>query len=128
MSVPPKARVPVRCSCGKASWGDTKTQVKVLWVCLLILNVSAPSGWAQEAPEGKDEFTSGDAQPQEAEETEGTEGTEEAAPPVRKKVKGAPSAEETKGSRAQRRFEADVVSKSYYRDRLNGEPLQVDPD
>ena len=98
--------------------------MKVLWVCLFILNVSGPVGWAEEAQEGKDEFISGDAQPQEAEEAEGAE---EARPTVRKKVKGASSAEEaTKGSRAQNRFEADVVSKSYYK--RNGEPLQVDPD
>ena len=52
--------------------------------------------------------------------------SEEAAPPVSKKAKNVNRAKEAEGSKAPNRFEADVVSKSYYR--VRGEPLEVDPD
>jgi hypothetical protein len=51
----------------------------------------------------------------------------EATAPVKKKAKGNRAREkETEGTEAPNRFEADTVIKSQYK--LNGEPLEVDPD
>jgi hypothetical protein len=51
-----------------------------------------------------------------------------AAPPPKKSVKRGKRAgeKETEGSQAPNRFEADPIIKSKYR--LDGQPLEVDPD
>ena len=80
--------------------------IVLLWVCAAI------------AEEPAVQKVGGDEQPQ---------AEADAAPKVKKKAKGNRAREkETEGTEAPNRFEADTVIKSHYK--LNGEPLEVDPD
>lgn len=68
---------------------------------------------------------------QSEEDLEGAAGKHTESAPVQKDVpkkeaRGSSNAKEAEGSKAPNRFEAGIVNKSHYR--INGEPLEVDPD
>jgi hypothetical protein len=94
---------------------------------LILLNLG-PCAWAEEGAPGTSPSAPSAVQPAQAARAESP-----AQPPVVKKKSARPGAKgkrprekDAEGSEAADRFEADTVIKSKYR--LNGEPLEVDPD
>ena len=90
---------------------------------LLIMGSFAAPAWAEDSP------PESPATAPAAAETPSEAPVAASAPKraVKKKGRASPSAhKETEGTTAPNRFEADTVVKSQYR--LDGQPLEVDPD